>query len=170
MISRSITFYLLSRRNSDTDGSKRLKHNRRVEITRLASYNKPNKLVYLGDERVAENIVRRCGLLDPQWMELGQFGNPGNRLSNVPSLVGINHLMEESLVKSPSLEHALCRLWGLNYQDVVGSDHLADEAAPADVVLYVGSHLHFKSAPSLSQSVRAELRTYTKRIIIGTLQ
>lgn len=109
---------------------------------------------------MTENIIGTCGLLDPQRTELRQSGYPCDRLGNIPSLVGINHLPEESLVKSPSLPHMPYSLCGLNYQDVVRADHLADEAAPADIVLYVGSDLHFKFRPSLSESVRAELHTH----------
>src|SRR5690606_708996 len=44
-----------------------------------------------GDGRVAEDVIRAGGLLDPPGVEAGQLAHPGDRLIDVPGLVGIDH-------------------------------------------------------------------------------
>lgn len=47
---------------------------------------------YLGDGGVAQNVIRRGGLLNPQRLELGQLCHPLHCLGHILALVGIHHL------------------------------------------------------------------------------
>ena len=53
------------------------------------------KLVsHLRDSSVTQDVVWTRGLLNPKRFELSQVGHPADGLGHVPSLVGIDHLMQ----------------------------------------------------------------------------
>ena len=45
----------------------------------------------LADRLMSKDVIWRCGLLNPKWLELSELGHPINGLANFPALIGIGH-------------------------------------------------------------------------------
>ena len=81
---------------------------------------------------MAQDVVGAQGLLDPPRPELGQSLHVGNRLLDLPDLVGVHH------------------------QGAVLADLLADDPGAAHVILEVAADLLLEMRPATGNAFAAE--------------
>src|SRR6266545_2050179 len=94
------------------------------------------------DCRVAQHIVGAGRLLDPQRVEGSQPGHVGDRLADIPDLVGIHH------------------------QDAIWPDLLADDLGATHVVVDIAADLHLDVRPATGY----RLAQQRAQLIVGIAQ
>ncbi len=92
-----------------------------------------------GDGGVAEHIVGTGRLLNPPWIEARQLLHPGDRLVDIPDLVGVHH------------------------QLALGTDLFADDPCPSSIVLQVAADFLFEVGPALGDALAAQL----SQVLVG---